>query len=85
MTTHTYTIMPDAKTHTCWDLPEWDGTLNPEHCEGCQEASQHPCFYCGYGEVFTTHNDLAHGEGGDTLCDGTMQWYNAPHIYEEDN
>ena len=75
-----YTVMSDAKTHTCWDAPEWDGVLNPDTCEGCREALQHPCDYCGYGEVFTTHNDLAHGEGGDTLNDGSDAWYNSPHI-----
>lgn len=80
-----YTIMPDVKIHTCWDSPEWDGLLNPDICDGCREASQHPCAYCGYGEVFTTHNDICHGENGDTLYDETEGWHNSPHIYNKEN
>lgn len=83
------TAIHDAAPHTCWDAPDWDGQLSaPGECAGCDEAVQHPCSYCGYGHVFTTHNDLAHAENGDTFegaprrPDGELAdaWFNNPHI-----
>ena len=53
--------------HTCWDNPEWDGTMSGD-CDGCVEAAKHPCMWCGYGHVFPTHNPLAHLENGDPLA-----------------
>jgi hypothetical protein len=47
--------------HTCWDSPEWEGTML-HGCPGCDVAEAHPCDYCGYGHIFTTHNYLAHLE-----------------------
>lgn len=81
----TYQLKADPARHTCWDDPQWDGTMQ-EGCDGCDEAAKHPCRYCGYGEAFTTHNDLAHAENGDEQVpdDPTDAWHNSPHIYEEE-
>jgi hypothetical protein len=72
--------------HTCWADPNWDGTLAAEgKCAGCDEAAAHPCEFCGYGDVFTTHNDEAHLEGGDPTMPAllTDEWFNSPHTQEE--
>jgi hypothetical protein len=80
-----YTVPENAVPHTCWDDPDWDGSLT-EGCLGCAEAKQHPCSWCGYGEVFTTHNPTSHFENGDsTLADKTedditTEWINSPHL-----
>lgn len=78
-----YTVMAGAKRHTCWDSPDFDGIIDPDTCDGCQEAQQYPCDYCGYGHLFTTHNDLAHGENGDTFIDDSDEWCDSPHIKED--
>jgi hypothetical protein len=64
-----------AKKHTCWDNPQWDGQLT-DGCEGCEQAEQYPCEYCGYGHAFTTHNPEAHGMNGDPLIHqmGESRW-----------
>lgn len=85
-----YTIKADTPMHTCWGDPAWDGMLHPEECAACAEAIQHPCVYCGYGEVFTTHNDIAHAENGDITpypsnTSDQIDWHNKPHIYEQEN
>lgn len=79
----TYELLTDAAPHTCWSTPKWDGTMQ-EGCAGCDEAAQHPCQWCGYGEVFTTHNDLAHAENGDpdVPADPPDAWHDSPHLYE---
>jgi hypothetical protein len=57
------TTMLIPKIHTCWDAPDWDGTMAAEgECAGCDEAAQHPCRFCGYGHVFTTHNSELHAD-----------------------
>lgn len=79
-----YIVSKGAEKHTCWDAPDWDGTMAaPGECVGCDQAAAHPCNFCGYGEVFTTHNVLAHSENGDTQVpdDPTDSWYGSPHIY----
>jgi hypothetical protein len=77
-----YTVKADAAHHTCWDSPQWDGTMDAD-CEGCDEAENHKCNFCGYGHVFTTHSDVAHIEAGDTQVplDPTNEWHDHPHIY----
>lgn len=80
-----YTIMPNAAAHTCWDHPDWDGCMRDD-CAGCDEAAEHPCRFCGYGAVFTTHSDLAHAENGDPDVPDrpTDEWHDSPHIYAEE-
>lgn len=79
----TYTLLAYAALHTCWDEPGCEGLLLTDACDGCRQAAQHPCRFCGYGEVFTTHNDLAHYENGDDAAPGdpSLYWHNSPHEY----
>lgn len=56
-----------VEKHTCWDTPEWDGQMQ-DNCKGCDQAAKYPCEFCGYGEVFTTHNSMAHIENGDQIA-----------------
>lgn len=81
-----YKTAPNPASHTCWASPTWDGTLcAPGECAGCDEANEHPCEYCGYGHVFTTHNPEPHVYSGDALTDeDSDQWRNSPHLYEHD-
>lgn len=80
--THLYTVMQKSVAHTCWDDPDCEGVL-VEGCAGCEEAMQHPCRYCGYGNCFATHSDEAHRGNGDVLVPfyATDEWTDAPHIY----
>ena len=92
--TTTYTPKADPAPHACWTDPGWDGTMaEAGACAGCDEATAHPCRFCGYGHVFTTHSDLAHAEGGDpqrpavftTEPDDVVNaWTDAPHVYAEE-
>jgi hypothetical protein len=77
-----YTVKDTAEQHTCWSDPNWDGTMQ-NGCKGCDEAEAHKCEFCGYGHLFTTHNDLAHSDNGDSLVpvDPTNEWHDHPHIY----
>jgi len=78
-----YTIKPDAKIHTCWEDPQWDGLMvAARDCAGCAEAGLNKCEWCGYGHMFTTHNDLAHDENGDPDVpdDPTGSWHDSPHV-----
>lgn len=83
-----YTVMENAAPHTCWNDDSWDGTMDPENCRGCAEAAQHPCIFCGYGHVFTTHSE-AHVENGDPqapdfyaeIDTAISRWADSPHIY----
>lgn len=78
-----YTIMPNPVKHTCWDEPMWDGTMQDD-CKGCDQAEANKCDYCGYGWFFTTHNDLAHFDNGDTQVpdNPTDSWHDSPHVKE---
>lgn len=84
-----YLVEIDAAQHTCWDSPAWDGMLSPDTCAGCAQAVAHPCHYCGYGHIFTTHNAEAHYEHGDPMVaddkgreiEMSAEWTNHPHIY----
>lgn len=62
-------VVLDSPPHTCWEDPLWDGALT-DGCAGCEAAMRHPCEWCGYGQVFTTHNPLAHADNGDTSVYG---------------
>lgn len=79
-----YRVLPQAKVHTCWNHPTWDGTLC-DPCKGCDEAREHPCRYCGYGHVFPTHSPDSHYEGDDPIIpsesDISDEWLNSPHVY----
>jgi hypothetical protein len=79
-----YAVKTDAIKHTCWDDPQWDGSMQVD-CAGCDEAAKNPCRFCGYGRVFATHNDLAHAENGDTTVpdDPTNEWHDSPHLYSD--
>lgn len=81
-----YTLLDSAVEHTCWNDPGWSGTLESDRCEGCKQAEQYPCEWCGYGHVFTTHNDVAHAENGDLQVPmrPTLEWHNSPHLYGKD-
>lgn len=81
-----YKLAPTAARHTCWNDAQSDGSISaPGVCAGCDEAAEHPCEYCGYGEVFTTHNPERHLSSGDTLTeDDSDQWRSSPHLYEQD-
>lgn len=59
--------------HTCWNRPDFDGTVTPE-CDGCLVAAANPCEWCGYGHVFPTHNPIAHYENGDTSAPHEDDW-----------
>lgn len=62
--------MVGAAPHTCWDAPGWDGTISAVgECSGCEQAAAHPCRWCGYGHVFTTHNPDAHLDPDDGVVD----------------
>jgi len=63
------------KQHTCWNDKSWDGLL-ADGCEGCKQAMEYPCEYCGYGHAFTTHNGELHAEEGDPLANqlGEEKW-----------
>lgn len=78
-----YRVAETAARHTCWDIPMWDGTMQAD-CLGCAEARANPCRFCGYGHVFTTHNDEPHHAGGDLLIPipPTDEWYSHPHLYD---
>ena len=78
-----YTLLENPKQHTCWDNPEWDGLMQIT-CEGCLQAEEYPCEFCGYGHIFTTHNDVAHAENGDLQVPfkPSIEWHDSPHIYE---
>jgi hypothetical protein len=89
-TTPVYGGKPDAVSHSCWDTLEWDGEMQVERA-GCDETAAHPCRFCGYEHVFTTHNIECHAENGDAL---TPAWddsseladkrTNSPHVVAED-
>jgi hypothetical protein len=68
--------------HTCWTRPDWKGVMMDD-CPGCDVAIEFPCQWCGYGAVFTTHNDLAHAENGDPFIgeadDWPADWFNLPY------
>lgn len=77
----------ETPAHTCWDDPMWDGNMT-DGCKGCDAAAKHPCRYCGYGHVFTTHNPETHEEGGDKTFpvvfsseDEENHWMNNTHSY----
>lgn len=83
-----YKVMENAAKHTCWNAEDWDGLISAEGvCAGCDEANEHPCNFCGYGDAFTTHNDLAHAENGDEQVPvlPTNEWFHSPHIYDEED
>ena len=83
-TTDEYAVVLDAAPHTCWDDPAWNGQMaEPGKCAGCDQAAQHPCRFCGYGEVFTTHNDWAHADNGDPQAPDRPddEWHDSPHVY----
>lgn len=82
----TYQVMQNPAKHTCWDDPNWDGTMAAEgECKGCDEAAEHKCQFCGYGHVFTTHSDLAHLDNSDSRVPADNEtltaWHDSPHIY----
>lgn len=87
----TYIVEYDAVPHTCWHADDWDGMLNPSTCAGCAQAVAHPCHYCGYGHIFTTHNPEQHYERADPNVsdeDGyevemPTEWANGPHLYSD--
>ena len=86
MSEPTYGLHPSPAEHSCWDDPQWDGTLSKEGaCKGCDQAVVYPCRYCGYGRAFTTHNPEAHVENGDEFAtsDAPDEWVDAPHLYLE--
>lgn len=97
----TYTVKPNAKKHSCWNNPSWDGCLT-DGCEGCNEAKEHRCQWCGYGHAFTTHSPLAHCENDDPqmariasldamspLTDAEESelyaWCDSPHLYTKED
>lgn len=83
-----YRVNTRAEEHTCWAADWFDGSLAPNECKGCDVAVEHPCLYCGYGHVFTTHNAEVHWENEDPTLMGvdweaiTDEWSNNPHVYE---
>jgi rRNA maturation protein Nop10 len=79
----TYQLMENPAKHSCWTNEDWDGTMQDD-CPGCKQAKAHPCRYCGYGHVFTTHNDEPHHDGGDTQVPipPDEAWYASPHLEE---
>lgn len=75
--------MPDETTDTV-DLAHHDhesGTME-DGCGRCAFIAAHPCRWCGFGQVFTTHNPLGHCENGDPVAallhlatgDGESAW-----------
>lgn len=80
-----YEVMADPAPHTCYNHPDYDGTVM-DGCAGCDQAATHPCKWCGYGAVFTTHAPEAHAENGDpNVTDINAlgdDWCDAPHIYK---
>lgn len=83
----TYTVAADPLPHVC---PNDQTRLYPEYCPGCAQAATHPCRWCAYGDIFTTHNSAAHDANGDP-CWRDVQaaslylWRNAPHEYAHDH
>lgn len=70
-----------VEKHTCWNDPDWQGTLT-DGCAGCDQAARYPCRWCGYGHAFTTHNDVAHAENGDPNVPAlpSDEWHDSPHV-----
>lgn len=81
LTLMTYTLLAEPARHTCWDSEDFDGQMQ-DGCAGCDQAAAHPCRFCGYGHVFTTHNSDPHFTGGDPLTDEASDaWVDGPHVY----
>lgn len=60
-----------------------------DNCLACNEIKHHPCEYCGFGEIFYTHNDITHCEGGDEFVPDCMTeeiipWTESIHVSLDD-